>query len=171
MPVSLTVHYSICYTFSERKPWHPVPTCCIKSPLVLFRTGWVKGTVVCSSPQWGISGNALGLREFAGMEGRIFLFFFLAVSALGLFHPLQEVKYVPGNEIFLCQFVCEGSKEAGMLGRFCLSFGKEKCSPQIPAVLLVNEICPAQQPYFTEGREGNSSHLDRIQECRHLQAK
>lgn len=37
-------------------------------------------------------------------------FGFSTISALGLFHPLQEVKYVPSNEIFFP--VClQGSKE------------------------------------------------------------
>lgn len=62
-------------------------------------------------------------------------------------------------------------KGAEMLGSFCLPFGKEKCSPQIPAALLVSEICPELQPHIAKGRQGNSSHLDRIQAHSHLQAK
>lgn len=101
--------------------------------------------MVCSSPQWEISGNALGLSEFAGMGGWLGLFF-LTISALGLFHPLQEVKYVPSNEIFFFVSLSARFKGAEMLGSFCLPFGKEKCSPQIPAALLVSEICPELQP-------------------------
>lgn len=62
-------------------------------------------------------------------------------------------------------------KAAETLGSFCLPFGKEKCSHQIPAVLLVSEICPEPQLYISMGRQGNFSYTERVQECRHLQAK
>lgn len=95
---------------------------------------------------------------------------FLTISAFGLLHPLQEVKYVPSNEIFFVSLSAR-FKGAEMLGSFCLPFGKEKCRPQIPAVLLVSEIGPELQPYIAKGGQGNGSHLGRNQARRHLQTK
>lgn len=67
-------------------------------------------------------------------------FGFLTVSVLGLLHPLQEVKHVPSNEIFFFFSLSSRFKGVEMLGSFCLPFGKEKCSPQIPVALLESEI-------------------------------
>lgn len=80
--------------------------------------------MVCSSPQWEISGNALGFSDFAGMEQGGLGLGFLTISALGLFHPLQEVKYVPSNEIFFVVVSLSARfKGAETLGSFCLPFG------------------------------------------------
>ena len=81
-----------------------------------------------------------------GWEGGWWLgLVFLTICALGLFHPLQEVKYVPSNEGVFFVSLSARFKRAEMLGSFCLLFGKEKCSPQIPVGLLVSEICPELQ--------------------------
>jgi len=72
---------------------------------------------------------------------------------------------------FFCASLSARFKGAEMLGSFCLHFGKEKCSPQIPAALLVSEICPELQLYIAKGRQGSSSHLDGTRARRHLQAR
>lgn len=85
--------------------------------------------MVCSSPQWEISGNALGFSDFAGMEQGGLGLGFLTISALGLFHPLQEVKYVPSNEIFLLLLVClQGSKEQKRLVAFVSLLGEKNAA-------------------------------------------
>ena len=87
-----------------------------------------------------------------------FCLFFFPLNRLctGPVSPFAGGKICPKLLRFLFLSLSAKFKAAETLDSFCLQFGKEKCSPQIPAVLLVSEIHPEPQLYVSRAGRGTS---------------